>query len=419
MPTFHPVILEHHLKADKTNKGVKFANIKIRVIHKRKIKYIDTGLTVSTADLNKKLEIKTQAFIDATNDLVKKYRDKCNQHAEAVKEMSAEEVISLLTESQTEEIDFISFALDEIERIKKAGSRGVAANYQTAINSLIRFTGNKLNVKDLNSAFLQDFEAFIRKKPDNEKNSKGMVRAPSLYMSCIRAIHNRLKSHYNNEDIGLIRVPYSPFAKYKIPKEQITRKRAIDADKIKVIMKLADQPAAARYNLAKDCFILSFCLIGMNSTDLYNCSENKKGNITYKRMKTFTRRADKAEISVAVQPEIKELIKKYKDKTGKRVFNFYQHYSSEGNFNQAINKGLKQLDIGVDDLEFYAARHSWATIALNKVRIDKFTVHTALNHVDEAMKVTDIYLDKDWSLINDANRKVLDYIQNMPGERAV
>jgi hypothetical protein len=26
------------------------------------------------------------------------------------------------------------------------------------------------------------------------------------------------------------------------------------------------------------------------------------------------------------------------------------------------------------------------------------------------MKVTDIYLEKDWSMINDANRKVLDYV---------
>lgn len=28
-------------------------------------------------------------------------------------------------------------------------------------------------------------------------------------------------------------------------------------------------------------------------------------------------------------------------------------------------------------------QHSWATIALNKVGIDKYTVHAALNHVDE------------------------------------
>lgn len=66
--------------------------------------------------------------------------------------------------------------------------------------------------------------------------------------------------------------------------------------------------------------------------------------------------------------------------------------------------------IGVDDLEFYAARHSWATIARNDADIDKYTVHTALNHVDEEMKTTDIYIKKSWDPIDRANRKVLDLV---------
>ena len=39
---------------------------------------------------------------------------------------------------------------------------------------------------------------------------------------------------------------------------------------------------------------------------------------------------------------------------------------------------------------------------------DKTTVHKALNHVDEGMKVTDIYIDRDWSVIWNANKKVQD-----------
>jgi hypothetical protein len=60
-------------------------------------------------------------------------------------------------------------------------------------------------------------------------------------------------------------------------------------------------------------------------------------------------------------------------------------------------------------LGFYAARHSWATIACSSVvGIDKATVHEALNHVDNEMKVTDIYIDRDWSVIWNANKKVLE-----------
>lgn len=36
--------------------------------------------------------------------------------------------------------------------------------------------------------------------------------------------------------------------------------------------------------------------------------------------------------------------------------------------------------------------------------------HEALNHVDDAMKVTDMYLEKDYSQNDDANRRVITYV---------
>ncbi len=59
---------------------------------------------------------------------------------------------------------------------------------------------------------------------------------------------------------------------------------------------------------------------------------------------------------------------------------------------------------------FYISRHSWATIALNKVGIDKYIVHAALNHIDDSMKVTDIYIERDFVNENKANTKVVKYV---------
>lgn len=170
--------------------------------------------------------------------------------------------------------------------------------------------------------------------------------------------------------------------------------------------------ATCRYNLAKDCFILSFCLMGINSADLYNATEMKNNTITYCRTKTKDRRLDNAKMVVDVPQIILPLIEKYKDKTGKRLFNFYQYYADEKGFNKAINYGLKEIGaiLEVDDLEYYAARHSWATIALNKVGIDKYVVHAALNHIDDSMKVTDIYIERDFVNENKANDKVVRYV---------
>jgi integrase len=153
--------------------------------------------------------------------------------------------------------------------------------------------------------------------------------------------------------------------------------------------------------------MISFFLMGMNSADLYDCTDLKGNTLRYFRKKTRGRREDKAEIVITVCPELLPILQKYRDKTKVRVFDFYQRYRDESTFNAAINKGLKSI---IKGLEFYSARHSWATIALNEAGVDKYTVHSALNHVEEAMKMTEVYLIKDWSLINNANRKVIDYV---------
>jgi len=412
MAQFKAVALKARLKSDKT------IRLKICIRHNGSRKYVDSGLTATIADLTKTMDIKTQHFKDSCEDIIRGYRAKCNANPDLVERMDCTQLVEFLTadpEPGEQEIDFLKFSNAEIARLKAAGRKGVATNHQTAINALLRFHKRPvLNVKDITAKFLTDFELFIRSKPLSD-NNKSMVRAPSSYMASIRALHNALKMQYNDEDLGIIRVPFSPFNKYKLPTEKPTRKRALDAITINAIFNLADlprmgNPRAIRFNLAKDCAILSFALIGMNSTDLFNCTEIKAGYITYKRMKTTTRRKDESVISVKVQPEILPLMEKYKDIN--RVFNFHTRFANEQAFNQSINKGLKEVGklVGVDDLEFYAFRHSWATIGINDCKLNEYTVHTALNHANEQMKVTQIYIKKDWSIINDANRTVLDFV---------
>ena len=152
----------------------------------------------------------------------------------------------------------------------------------------------------------------------------------------------------------------------------------------------------------------------MNSADLYNATDFQDGVINYYRTKTKARRLDKGKMQVIVPKMLLPLLEKYRDGTGLRIFNFYQLYANEKALCRALNRGLKEIGalLDIDDLEYYAARHSWATIAVNKVGIDKYTVHAALNHLDESMKVTDIYIERDFAIENKANAKVMEYVFN-------
>ena len=234
----------------------------------------------------------------------------------------------------------------------------------------------------------------------------------------LRHLYSEAQAHYNKPDKGLIRIPHTPFTYFKIPKQEATRKRAITAQQIKAIWKMPYQnrkkgaKSTCRFDLAKDCFILSFCLIGINSVDLYNAIELRGNRLVYNRSKTKDRRLDNARMEVVVPDMALPIIEKYRDQTGQRLFNFYLFYRDHKGFNKAINKGLKEIgeQLGIDDFEYYAARHSWATIALNKCGIDKYTVHAALNHVDASMRVTDIYIERDFVNENRANAKVIKFV---------
>ena len=77
-----------------------------------------------------------------------------------------------------------------------------------------------------------------------------------------------------------------------------------------------------------------------------------------------------------------------------------------------MNARIKSLGklVGEEKLTFYAARHSFATIAYNDCGIEKYVVHSMLNHVPQEMKITDVYIRKTFDKENEANKKVLDLL---------
>lgn len=419
MLTIKAEIKKSELKVDGTY------NVKIRFTLDRKVKRLSTNLFITSKDLTKSLKFKEDTSIKRAIDrLVLYYREQCFKLQLDQNHYSLDEIIEFLNGEQEKQqtIDFIKFSREWIASTTIKG----APNYTTAINALVRFIGKEeLDINLITLDFLESFKAFLNK--EREIRTKRLMqqgkripsnRSLSLYLISIKKLFNEAKKKYNKKEKNLILIPNSPFMELEIPKQEATRKRAISADIIKKVWKLPYKDmkkgykSTCRYNLAKDCFILSFCLMGINSADLYNATEMEGNAIVYNRTKTKDRRLDKAQMKVDIPRLVLPLVEKYKDKTGKRLFNFYQYYADEKGFNKAINYGLKEIGtiLEIDDLEYYAARHSWATIALNKVGIDKYIVHAALNHIDDAMKVTDIYIERDFVNENKANAKVVKYV---------
>jgi integrase len=228
-------------------------------------------------------------------------------------------------------------------------------------------------------------------------------------MRDLSTLFNEARKVYNNEDIGVIKIKHYPFKVYKIGAPPKTKKRNIPGEQVIKIRKCVVK-VDSRAELARDLFMLSFYMCGMNAVDLYNLDsyDPQCNRLEYNRSKTSGLRDDGAFISIKIVPEARALMEKYIGKLQSR-------YTTYNGLNTALSKGMKELRkiTGISDITFYWARHTFATIARNKCKMDKDDIAEALNHVDGEHKITDIYIEKDWSVVDKVQAAVMKFFRTL------
>ncbi|MBV5348908.1 site-specific integrase [bacterium] len=377
--------------------------------------------------------LKDTYIINDLNKRITRYEDLKSQKLGFRIEMYTARELAKYFESETKPgsdstINFVEFSRNHIEKLKAQGRTSYASNINSSLNSLIDFCNGreKIAITEITSKFLTQNEAFLRttrtiKRKDQfgkmvTTKKRGLSDLSVIdYMTNIRLLFNAAMAEYNDEDKDEIRIIHYPFRKYKLKRRPENEKRNLTKEQLVVIRDV--DPAKIileRAIFSRDIFMLSFYLVGMNFADLYEVDKIKAGRFTYERKKTKGRRQDRALISIKIEPEAEQLVEKYRDPSGERVFDFHKRYSTSHIFSSNVNKGLKVVAKAckIDEpLSTYYARHTWATIARNKAGISKDDVDLALNHVDQGLKMADAYIEKDWSLIDKANRGVLDYFK--------
>lgn len=378
--------------------------VNLRISYQRKTTNLSTPYFVTKSQINKAFEIKDRFLqMQVDEDLNRARREvsnSFNKFAEMNVSQIGEYLSDYLYSKKKDDINFFEFADKHIARMEEnnQASRG---NYGISIRKIKSFVGHdNLSFNDITLSFLSSFDTWL-------KSSGVGTRGRSLYLSNLRAIFNAAIREYNDEDNDNIRITKNPFKRFSLPKVESPEKRALSLNQLKAL--ISYQPAKETVLFAKDVFLLSFYLVGMNSVDLYQVQKISGDRITYRRAKTRGVRADGAEISIKIEPEAMELIKKYKDREKERAFNFHYRYTTAAGFNSAVNEYLKIIgkEIGVEELDFYAARHTWATLFVNECGGSESEAAFCLNHVSEH-KVTTGYIKKDFARIDRANRLVID-----------
>jgi integrase len=269
--------------------------------------------------------------------------------------------------------------------------------YLATYNKIKKYYKKELKFEDIDYTFLRDFE-----KKCGENGNK--INTIAIDLRNIRATyHEATRKKIVSKDLY-------PFDDYKIKKEE-TAHRNLTVEQLRKVFSFEGTEAE---NYARDVSKLIFLLIGINGADLYDLQQPNGERIEYRRHKTGRI------YSIGIQKEMEPLFERFKGR--EKFLCFSEQYKTCKDFLEKVNgsditrgarrylkRGLLTIgrETGVGKLTTYVMRHTWATLA-GQLDIPKETIAQALGHGKK--NTTDIYVSFDNRKIDEANRKVIDYV---------
>lgn len=300
-------------------------------------------------------------------------------------------ILEIVTGKKQVTKSFIDY-LDEFVSLKS--NEGTKSVYGTTRNKIVEFDRN-CTFDTMDRKWLTSFENWMAETMK--------INAYAIHLRNIRAVFN----YAIDEEFTTL----YPFRKFQIRKEE-TKKRSLNVEQLRT---LRDYPVEKHQERYRDMFILMVYLIGINAADLFRLKEiTPEGRIEYYRAKTHKF------YSIKVEPEAMEIINKYRGQ--EYLLNIMDDYSNYKDFLHRMDIALKQIGeverIGrggkkcrtplFPALSSYWSRHTWATFAA-ALDTPKETISAALGH-NIGSDVTSIYIKFDLKKVDDANRRVIDYM---------
>lgn len=379
--------------------------IKLNVFHNKQI-MIATQLSASEKEWNgneysvraqnyKPRNIVARGIINKAETVIftLEQQEKLKSTTDKALKKLIEDAISSKVENQK---TFLYY-LDEF--VSKKTNQGTKSIYTTTRNKIEEYD-SYCTFESMDKSWLENFEAWMAKTMK--------VNAYAIHLRNIRSVFN----YAIDEEYTTL----YPFRRFSIKKEE-TRKRSLTAEQLRLLRDYPCEEYQIRY---RDMFMLMFYLIGVNAADLFNAKHSAlvNGRFEYKRAKTGKL------YSIKVEPEAQAIIEKYKGKD--YLLNIMDDYGNYKDFLHRMGIGLKQIGeterkgLGgkksrnplFPDLSSYWARHTWATVA-TELDVPKEVIAHALGHSWANSTTTDIYIRFDMKKVDEANRKVIDFVNNI------
>ena len=324
--------------------------IYLTITHKREVRYISTeyeiddlyqfdkGKVVCRKDakiMNQRLAYVLSEYQEKLNEIDNQDMYSCSQIKEILE--GKNQVNKLVTIKEYMERRIADF--------RKDGRNSYADMNVYTLEKILSILGNI----SLQSFSTSTIDKFIRGMSSLSNATKQM-----------RLTH--LKARINEAiKEGIVKYDVHPFAYVKMPKPSV-KMLDLTIDEFSRILHLKTNHR--KLSLARDLFLLSFYLGGMNLADIVE-NEFNDDMVRYVRKKTANKKEGEKIVTFTIPEEARAIIRKYISRNGKLNFGYKFTYQ---NFQRYVNHCLKDLGKKLDiksNISFYSARKTFSQFAFD------------------------------------------------------
>ena len=326
--------------------------IRIAIGHKSETHYITTRFSVNSPSQFSGGVVVGTPDAHAVNVKLRHLLNDYEQRLERVSDpdqYSAKELRGLLKDMRSNGTSsaetFTGVTEQYVRELRQDGRDSYADMLTFNLKRFKEYTGGDMFLSQFSTQTVTDYERWMRRQ--------GMSQTTiSMHLSMCRTIINRAIR------AQLVRYDVHPFTYWKRPADE---EREIDIS-VEDMRKIRDYtPTLKKHIVARDIFLLSYYLGGINMVDLLAVDFRNIKILEYVRHKSRNTKQSDKRISFTIQPEAQAIIDRYRSRNGKLDFGYKFAYK---NFVCYVNNALKEIAITLDldigrKICYYSARKSF------------------------------------------------------------
>ncbi len=319
--------------------------IRIAIGHKQETRYLVTRFVIDSPS-----QFRDGQVVDApyASHINMKLRNLLNTYQEALDKINTNsytcsQITEYLSNYREGTCPFTDIANEYIGGMIKEGRKSTAQLYQKTTDYFLDSVGHDSMLEGITPRTIKDFDLYLK-----QRNFSPATRG--THMAHLKAIINYA--------IKYRKVSYEahPFEFYEKPDCSV-RELDISVDEVRLIRDA--EVTEKSLCMARDLFMLSYYLGGINLIDLMQINFKGKDTIEYIREKSKNTKKGDKKISFTIPDEAKPIIKKWMGKNGKLNFGYKLSYD---NFRKYVTKEIIRLAdrIGIEKhVVYYSARKSF------------------------------------------------------------